>query len=83
MTPRAANHASVRRRKAAHVGALVRQHLDVGDATVIIDSYVDAFPADAAGTPLPVAMDAMADTVDRPERLDIQRWTRSPGVGHS
>src|SRR6185369_12440899 len=52
-------------------GELVGQHLDVGDATVIIDGHVDILPSHTSRAPLPVAVDAMPHTSDHAERLDI------------
>src|SRR4051794_18447475 len=51
--------------------ALVGQHFDIGDATVIVDRHVDIFPPDPWGAAPPIAVHAMADTANAAERLDV------------
>src|SRR3954462_8909316 len=48
---------------------LVGEHFHVGDAAVVIDGHVHVLPADATGRAPAVAVDAMADLADAPERL--------------
>ena len=53
------------------VAALVRQHFDEGDPTVIVDRDMHILPAGAAHGPSAVAMDAVPDRTDLGQRLDI------------
>ena len=50
---------------------LVREHLDVGDATVVVDRDVHVLPPDPPRAPASIPMHPMPHPVDPPERLDV------------
>jgi len=58
-------------KRGARGAELVRQDLDIRDPAVIIHGDVHVLPADSAARATAIAMDAMADTADAPQRLDI------------
>jgi hypothetical protein len=52
-------------------GSLVRQNLGVGQAGGVVYGDVDELPADASGVLSTIAGDAMADTADAAQLLDV------------
>src|SRR5829696_4922035 len=50
---------------------LVREHLDVGDTTMVVDRDVHVLPPDPPRAPASVPVHPMPHPLDPPERLDV------------
>src|SRR5687767_3418422 len=74
-----ADHALQKARRRA--AALVGQHLDVGDATVVVDGHVGVLVARARDDLAAIAMNPMPDSENTRQRLDVEMdelpWTGS------